>query len=193
MIEKVDMHEKSEALAVLKQAFASHTMLPPGTPMETTAALLELIMDSFGRTEDSHLFGIRKEGILTCVSFSVDSRNEPKGMAMLYFFSRLLRILGWRLTRDFALALSKRPNYENPYLDLALLGTLPANHGQGLGRTMLRFLYGFAKEHHYHGVILGVAKDTPAHHLYLKEGFVADNTVSLSGMSLCHMRRDNDS
>ena len=192
MVEKLDISRQPEALGVLKQAFATHPMLPPETPIETTEALLELIIDSFGAGENAHLYGIRKEGTLACVSFSVNPHHEPKGLALIHFFFRLFWILGWRLTRDFIRALAKRPEYEDPYLDLTLLGTLPACHGQGLGRTMLRFLYDVAKEHGYRGLILGVAADTPAHGLYLKEGFVADNQVTLGRVTLCNMRRDND-
>ena len=192
MVERLDMSRKSEVLGVLKQAFAAHPMLPPETPMATTEAMFQLIIDSFGAGDGAHLYGIRKEGALACVSFSVDPHNEPKRMALIYFFFRLFRILGWRLTKDFVRALSKRPGYEDSYLDLTLLGTLPACHGQGLGRRMLRFLYDLAKEHGYNGVILGVARDTPAHRLYLKEGFVVDNEVALGSITLCNMRREHD-
>ena len=192
MVERLDISQKSEVLGVLRQAFATHPMLPPGTPIETTEAMLELIIDSFGPTEKARLYGIRKECALACVSFSVDPHNEPKGIAIIHFLFRLFRILGWRLTKDFVRALSKRPKYEDSYLDLTLLGTLPTYHRQGLGRKMLRFLYDFAKEQDYCGVILAVAKDTPAHYFYLKEGFVIDKEVSLDTIALCNMRRDND-
>jgi GNAT superfamily N-acetyltransferase len=191
-VEKLDIFQKSEALGVLKQAFATHPMLPPRTRLDTTEAMLELMIDTFGTTEKARLHGICKEGSLACVSFVVDSHCEPKGIAMIYFFFRLFRILGWRLTKDFVWAFSKRPKYEDSYLELFLLGTLPAYHGQGLGRTMMQFLYNFAKKHAYRGVILGVAKNTPAHLFYLKEGFVVDKEVSFGSMRLCNMRRDND-
>ncbi len=189
MIEKLDISHKSEIISVLKQAFATHPMLPPNTPIQTTEAMLELMIESFGGTEKAYFFGIRKEGTLACVSFLVDAHYEPKGIAIILFFFRLFRILGWRLTKDFIHAFSKRPKYKDSYLDLTLLGTLPIHHGQGLGRMMLRFLYDFTNEHGYDGVILGVAKDTPAYHLYLKEGFVIDKEVSLGNMPLCYMRR----
>jgi GNAT superfamily N-acetyltransferase len=192
MVERLDISQKSEVLGVLKQAFATHPMLPPGTPIKTTEAMLELIIDSFGPTERARLYGMRKEDALASVSFSVDPRNEPKGIAMIHFFFRLFRILGWRLMKDFVRGLSKRPKYEDSYLDLILLGTLPTYHGRGLGRRMLRFLHDFAKEQDYCGVILAVAKDTPAHHFYLKEGFVVDREVSLDTIVLCNMRRNND-
>jgi len=188
MVKMLDISQNSEALKVLKEAFASHPMFPPGTPQATTEAFLELIIDSFGHAEEAWLYGIRREGILACVSFSLDPRSEPKGIAIGSFFLRLFRILGWRLTKDFVIAFAKRPKYDDPYLDLMLLGTLPANHGQGLGRTMLRFLYGFAEEHGYHGIILDVAKDSPAYRFYLKEGLIVDSITSVRGMPLCYMR-----
>lgn len=56
---------------------------------------------------------------------------------------------------------------------------------------MLRFLYDFAKERGYQGIILGVAKETPAYRFYLKEGFVVDKEVLLGNMPLANMRREN--
>ncbi len=179
-------------LKVLKQAFASHPMLPPGTPIKKTEAMLELLIDSFGRAGKAYFYGILKDGELACVSFSVDSRYEPKGIAMAQFFFKFFRILGWKLTKDFIIGLSKRPKYKDPYFDLTLLGTLPDHHGKGLGKAMLGFLYDVAKKDGYSGVILGVAKETPAYHFYLKEGFVVDKEVSIGGMPLCHMRRKNN-
>lgn len=191
MIEKLDISQKSEILAVLKQAFTTHPMLPLGTPMQTTEAMLKLMIDTFGRTEKTYLYGIRKEGTFACVSFSLDAHYEPKGMAMILFFLKLFRILGWRLMKDFIYAFSVRPKYKYSYLDLTLLGTLPAYHGQGLGRMMLRFLFDFAKEHGYQGIILGVTKETPAYHFYLKEGFIVDKEVLSTSIPACWMRREN--
>jgi hypothetical protein len=39
---------------------------------------------------------------------------------------------------------------------------------------MLHFLYDEAKKEEYKGVILITVRDTPAFHLYLKEGFIRD-------------------
>jgi hypothetical protein len=55
---------------------------------------------------------------------------------------------------------------------------------------MLRFVYDMAESQGFRGVTLAVAKDTPAHRLYLKEGFVPVAEVSLRSLILCHMRRD---
>jgi ribosomal protein S18 acetylase RimI-like enzyme len=122
---------------------------------------------------------------------SLDAHLEPKGLAMLWFVFRMFRVLGWHMAREFLGAFSKRPKYDDPYLELMLLATLPAYQGQGLGKTMLGFLYGFAKAQGYRGVILGVAKETPAYRLYSKEGFVVDSEITMRTVPLCNMRREN--
>ena len=189
--ERLDAADKPEAMAVLREAFATHPMLPPGTSARTTERLMELMMNTFGRHETAALHGVRMEGTLACVALTLDAASEPKGLALVRFCLRLCFILGWRLIRDFARVMGNQPKHDEPYLDLMLLGTLPTHHGQGLGRAMLRFICDFAESHGYHGVVLAVAKDTPAHRLYLKEGFVADAEVPLRRLLLCHMRRDN--
>ena len=190
MVETLDMSDRAEAQGVLQQAFATHPILPPGTPLKTTAALLKLILDTFGNSDRAYLHGIRSDGELACVSFALAAGTEPKGLALAGFTTRLFGILGWRLTREFSRALSGQPQYEQPYLDLMLIGTLPSHQGQGLGRELLEFLYGFAEGQGYQGLTLGVTKDTPAYHLYVKEGFVVDAEVPFAGLPLCHMRRD---
>jgi hypothetical protein len=44
--EKLDIEQRSEILGVFKQAYATHPMLQPEKPIQTTEALLELIIDS---------------------------------------------------------------------------------------------------------------------------------------------------
>jgi GNAT superfamily N-acetyltransferase len=178
-------------MAVLREAFATHPMLPPGTPARTTERLMALMMDTFGRDETAALHGIRVGGTLACVALTLEGGREPKGLALVRFVVRLCFVLGWRLIRDYARAMGSQPEHDGPYLDLMLLGTLPAHHGQGLGRAMLRFICEMAESGGYHGVTLAVAKDTPAHRFYLKEGFVTVAEVPLRSLLLCHMRRDN--
>lgn len=183
--------DKVEAMGVLREAFATHPMLPPGTPAQKAERLMALMMNTFGSHDTAALHGIRRDGALVCVAMTLANGCEPKGFALACFFARLCVILGWRLLGDFIRAMSNTPTYDHPYLELMLLGTLPTYHGRGLGRTMLRFVYDLAESQGYHGVTLAVAKDTPAHRLYLKEGFVDVIEVSMRNLSLSHMRRDN--
>ncbi len=192
MVEGLEISRKSEALMVLKQAFTEHPMLPLGTPIEKTEAFLELVIDTFAATNETCLYGIRHEGSLACVSFVADSQIEPTGKAKIQFFFRLFRIMGWWLTMDFIKVMANQPKYEASYLDLFLLGTLPGMQGEGLGRAMLQFLFNYALENGYGGIVLDVAKGTPAHRFYLTEGFVVEKEFSLRNIILSHMRRDND-
>lgn len=73
-----------------------------------------------------------------------------------------------------------------------LLGTRGNYQGQGLGRTMLRHLFGFARERDYASVVLETAKQTPAFGFYLREGFKVEKEISLPAMPLCMMRRSLD-
>ena len=189
--ERLESKDTSEALAVLKEAFATHPMLPPDTPPKTTQRLMKLMVDTFGCDKKAGLHGIRENNELLCVALTLPNGAEPKGLALASFVLRLCFILGWGLIRDFTRAMDNQPKFDKPYLDLMLLGTLPTHHGQGLGRTMLSFIYDIAKSEGYHGVTLAVAKDTPPHHLYRKEGFVDVSEVSMSNLRLCYMRRDN--
>ena len=108
---------------------------------------------------------------------------------MLRFVKRLAAILGWRQTARFFMLFQKRPRHKQRYLELLLLGTVPACHGRGLGRTLMTFLYDFAHRNGFEGVLLDVARGTPAYGFYMKEGFVTDKEQTINGQPLCHMRR----
>jgi GNAT superfamily N-acetyltransferase len=190
-IVKLDLSQRTDILDVLNQAFAAHPVMTPDTSIQTTEAMLELIIDTFGHHDNAFFYGIREEGGLACVSFSMDARYGPRGLALIAFFLRLLRILGWRLMRQFIRTFSERPHYAHPYLDLSLLATVPAYQGTGLGTTMLRFLYDLAREKGYHGIVLVVVKGSSAYHLYSREGFINEKDMQFGNMVLAHMRRDN--
>ena len=192
IIETLDIAQRGEVLAVLREAFATHPALPPGMPQERVEALLALMLDVFGSAERIYLHGIRRDGVLACIAFSLDAGYEPKGLGLWRLVWGMWRILGWRLMRDFSRAMAKRPVHDAPHLELLVLGTLPAYQRQGLGRQMLRFLTGFAADGGYSGVVLDVAKDTVAHGFYAREGFVDEGEIALATATLVHMRRAND-
>lgn len=57
---------------------------------------------------------------------------------------------------------------EYPELTIALL---PEARGRGIGTALMEQLIHSAREHHYPGISLSVARENPARHLYQRLGF----------------------
>lgn len=191
MIETLEASHRDEVMAVLTPAFATHAAFAPGTPLATVAALLGLLLDLFYIPGQSFLYGIRREGRLACVALALDLGLEPKGRDLLVFFYRFWRIMGGRRLVEFVRGFLGRPRYAKRYLELFLLGTVPACQGQGLGREMLRHLFALARERGFAGVVLTAAGGSAARDFYAREGFVTDNAVRFRGVPMENMRRDN--
>jgi ribosomal protein S18 acetylase RimI-like enzyme len=189
-IEKLGRPHKQEVLDLFTQAFeGGHPLIPalsakPGA----TRAVMKAFMDFFGSTKSSSLYGIRKDNKLVCASLSLDSTTEPSKLALIRFILALWRAIGWRSGKEMEIIHREEPKYEGRYLELVILGTLPAYQKQGFGRKMLQFLYNKARREKYRGVTLVADKNTPAFNLYLKEGFVVDKELRVAGRTLCWMR-----
>jgi ribosomal protein S18 acetylase RimI-like enzyme len=78
-------------------------------------------------------------------------------------------------------------SYEERYLELVLLGTLPEYQKRGYGWKIMHFLYSLAEREGFKGVILVANRDTPAYHFYLKEGFTVDREFKAGEVTLCWM------
>ncbi|WP_428559815.1 MAG: GNAT family N-acetyltransferase [Solidesulfovibrio sp. DCME] len=189
-VHPLDPSHRPELMHVLVPAFARHPVFAPGTPQATVAALLDLLLDMFCPPDRALLYGIRQEGELACVALALDPRDEPGGLKLLLFFSRFLRIMGWRSMMEFFRIYLGRPHYQARYLELFLLGTLPAWQRSGLGREMLGFLYDLAAARGFAGLILTAARESPACGFYSREGFVIDSEAFYRGVAMVNMRRD---
>ena len=114
---------------------------------------------------------------------------EPRGFVLILFVIRMIRILGWRMSREFVRVLSEKPERKGRQLELMLLGTRTDCQQGGLGRAIIRHILDFARDAGYPSVVLEVIKDSPAFGFYLREGFVVDKEVAMSGISsLCFLR-----
>lgn len=134
------------------------------------------------------VYGIRQENKVVCVSISVDTTEKlslityvrlvPIIIPLIIQFIRIAFIVERYSTMDiikFVITSSKeKPKYKDKYLELVVLGTLPAYQKQGFGQEMLHFLYDKAKKEGYRGIILVTMHNWPAFHLYLREGFIID-------------------
>lgn len=188
-IERLEFSDKLELLELLTQAFKEHPLIPAlGAKPEATGPLMNAFLDCFGGAKRALLYGIRKDNELVCASVSLDSTIEPSKPALIRFIFSLYRALGWRIAKEFEVVHKEEPKYEERYLELVILGTLPAYQRQGLGRKMLNFLYNEAKRGNYKGVILVADRNTPAFQLYSKEGFMVDKDFAMGETTMCWMR-----
>ena len=107
----------------------------------------------------------------------------------MLFLIRMVRVLGWRMSRAFAQVLSEKPEREERQLELMLIGTRTECQQRGFGRAMVQHILAFAHDKGYQSVVLEVAKETPAFSFYLREGFLLDKEVALPMTPLCFLRR----
>lgn len=130
---------------------------------------------------------VRKDDKIICGSVSVDSKKEPSMFSLIRFIISLSLALGWKAARELEIVHREEPRYEERYLELVILGTLPKYQMKGYGRRMLRFLKGLAKREGYKGIILVADANTPAYCFYSKEGFIVDKEVKVGKSELCWM------
>jgi len=191
-VEILDEARRGEAIEVLAIAFRDHPMLPPGSSSRRAHLMPVAILDGFADAPDATLLGISRDGELACVAYVFEDGYEPGGLAMALFLWRMIRVVGLRQCSSMARVMSEKRSGDERRLELMLLGTRSGYQGQGLGRTMLRHLFGFAREKGYASVVLEAPKETPAFGFYLSEGFEVEKEIPLPLMPLCMMRRALD-
>ncbi len=188
-IEELGGSDKWEVLELFTKAFNNYPLFSAfsGKP-GTIRAIMKAFLDLFGDAGKSYLYGIREDDRIVCASLSRDSTINPPPLALARFIFTLLRVLGWRSTKELASLYREKPKYRGRYLELIILGTLPAYQRRGYGRRMLRFLYNKAEREKYRGIILVADKGTYAFNLYLREGFTIDKEFTVYGRDFCWMR-----
>lgn len=188
-IEQLKKTDMLELIDLFTQAFDINHPLIPALKIkpEATRKVIKASLDFFCNFKSYYLYGIRKDNKLICASLSLDSTIKPSIFSLIRFAIVLILTLGWH-SREFKIIHKEGKKYKGKYLNLILLGTLPAYQKQGFGRKMLHFLQKKAKEEKYKGVILITNKDLPAFHFYLKEGYIIDKEFKVSGTTFCCMR-----
>jgi ribosomal protein S18 acetylase RimI-like enzyme len=189
MIETLDRNSRPEILEVFGAAFSGHPLLPADPTGGRSRLLARSLLDAFAAAPDARVFGIRRDGRLDCAAFVFDADHEPHGFALILLLFRMVRVVGWKMTRTFAQVLSGKPGSDERRLELMILGTRADCQGQGLGRAMMHHIFEFARSRGYPSVVLEVAKETPAFGFYLREGFEVEKEIPLPAMPLCLLRR----
>jgi ribosomal protein S18 acetylase RimI-like enzyme len=190
MIETLEFANRDEVVEVVGTAFRDQGLLPSDTTGRRSRRLVAALLKTFDTAPDARLFGVRREGRLDCAAFVYDAGFEPRGFALALFLFRLVRAVGWTMSRAFGDVLSQKPERDERQLELMLLGTRTDCQGQGLGRAVIRHIFDFARRRGYQSVVLEVAKETPAYGFYLREGFEVEQEVTLVDTPLCFVRRE---
>jgi len=192
MIETLDSADRAEIVETIAQAFSEHPMLPADRTGRKGRLMARSFLDAFAAAPDARLFGVRRQGRLDCVGFVFDAAYEPRGLTLLVFLFRMIRMIGWRKSRLFGKLLSEKSDDGEQRLELMLLGTRTDSQGQGLGHTMMQHILDFARRQGYRSVELEVAKETPAFAFYLREGFLVQKEIALPTMPICLLRHPLD-
>ncbi|MEM3627603.1 MAG: GNAT family N-acetyltransferase [Candidatus Bathyarchaeia archaeon] len=155
---------------------------------EATRKVMKAFLDFFGSAPKSFMYGIREDGKLVCASVSVDSKKDPSMFALIRLIFSLCRAIGWKNAKELETVHKEEPKYEGNYVELVILGTLPACQRKGYGQKMLHFLFELAQKEGFKEITLVADKSTPAFHLYQKGGFMVDKECNVCGRILCWMR-----
>ena len=189
MIQTLGQASRQEAVEVIGQAFSDHPHMPVDPSGRKSRLMVSTLLNTLAAAPDAQLFGVRRDGRLDCAAFVFDASYQPRGFTLILFLFRMVRVLGWRMSRAFAQVLSEKPEREERQLELMLIGTRTDCQQQGFGRAMIQHILSFAHDKGYQSVVLEVAKETSAFSFYLREGFLVDKEVALAMTSLCFLRR----
>ena len=188
MVETLGPEHRSEVEEVIGSAFIDHPMLPVDPSGRRSRLMAESLLNTFAGAPDAHTLGIRQDGRIACAAFVYDGSYEPRGLALVRFLFRMLRVAGWRMVVSLPALVTARHSGDERQLELLLLGTRTDSQAKGFGRQMLRHVIELARQRGYDAVVLEVAKETPAYPFYLREGFQLEKEVELPIMPLCLLR-----
>jgi GNAT superfamily N-acetyltransferase len=135
------------------------------------------------------VFGIKKGEEITCVGICIDSDSKPSFFRMIMFGFSVLSTLGYKGVHQFWLYNKNKPSYDKRCLELIFYGTRLRDQQKGYGRSMLNFLYEYAKKHGYGGVTGATNTSKPAYHFYIRDGWIVDTQFTIEKYSICWVRR----
>lgn len=216
-VEQLKPSDRAEAFEVITQAFQDTpqpTIYTKSRIVRVVRVLMSAIYRLLGKNVGMRvkryifyeftnllLYGIRKDSKLVCVAVLADSENRPKKSpilsrivlrliaALFFLVFQVGRIFRWQMVTELEGLSEEMPEcYKGRYLELIKFGTLPAYQKQGIGREMLCFIRKKAESEGYKGISLGATRDTPAFHLYTKEGFTVVHDLNIAQESVVLMQ-----
>lgn len=189
-IVELNEHNEPEYMEIIIKAFQDSPQVPIliNKPQYTEIIIRNLIK-VYNKTGSIKIFGIKKDKKIICVGLCIDSDTKPGFLNVIKFGFSIFITLGFRGLHQFWLYNKNKPTYNKKCLELLFYGTRTMFQKKGYGRSMLNFLYGYAKKNRYEGVI-GVTNTTrPAFNFYRKEGWIVDKQFLVDDDKICWVRR----
>jgi ribosomal protein S18 acetylase RimI-like enzyme len=188
----VELHEQNEPeyMEIIIKAFQDSPQVPAliKTP-ERTETILRSLIKLYKKTGSIKVFGIKKDDMLMCVGLCIDSDSKPGFFRTIRFGFSLLLSLGFIGVRQFWIYNKNKPTYDKKCLELIFYGTRSMYQQKGYGRSMLNFLYEYAKKSGYGGVTGVTNTSRPAFHFYMRDGWIVDKEFTIGNYKICWVRR----
>lgn len=186
---ELEKQDEQEYMEIIIQAFRDSPQMPAliTKPKQTTTILFHLLK-LYEKTGTIKVFGIKKNDMMICVGLCVDSDVKPGVSQLMKFAVSILLNLGFHGLYQFWAYNKNKPHYEKKYLELLFYGTHTSYQQQGYGASLLQYLYRYAKENGYGGVIGVTNTSRPAFRFYKKTGWVVDKEFQVENYTICWVR-----
>jgi hypothetical protein len=189
VIELPTIHEP-EYMEIVIQAFQESPQVP--ALMEKpkhTGIIIRNLLRMYAKSGSIKTFGIHDDAGLVCVGICIDSDSKRSFVRTILFGWTVLHTLGYRGLRQFWSYHKNKPHYEKRCLELIFYGTRLQDQQKGYGRSMLHFLYTYAKTNGYGGVTGATNTSKPAFHFYMRDGWIVDSQFPIDQYTICWVRR----
>lgn len=191
MVEKLSIKSGDELLELFTNVFSMTPFLPGSIEdRDKTREFFKSTLELYKDAEDTVAYGIRQEGKLACAAMIAPASSHFSFFSTAGFLGAILFETGLKTIQALSVMQSQKPKNTEGLVELVILATDPQFQGRGLAKSIFEVLYNEAKEKKYTGVLLLVQKETPAHKIYIRQGFVESSTFDFTGTTLSWMIRN---
>jgi len=189
-IRELNEQNEPEYMEIIITAFHDSPQIPAliENPKHTETIIRSLIK-LYKKTGSIKIFGIKKDDHLVCVGICIDSDSKPSFVRTIPFGFSLLRTLKLKGIQQLWAYNKNKPVYDKKCLELIFYGTKAQYQQKGYGRSMLNFLYDYAKTNGYGGVTGVTNTSRPAFHFYMRDGWIVDKKFTIGKYTICWVRR----
>jgi hypothetical protein len=187
---ELNEQNEPEYMEIIIKAFHDSPQIPALIKEpEQTETIIRNLIKLYKKTGSIKIFGIKKDDVLVCIGVCIDSDSTPSFLRTITFGCSLLRTLGIKGVQQLWTYHKTKPTYDKKCLELIFYGTREQFQQQGYGRSLLHFLYDYAKKNGYGGVTGVTNTSRPAFHFYMRDGWIVDKKFTIERYTICWVRR----